>query len=216
MICLMVRRGLTKRGWVDECSALLSPNLHLNGQPKYDIGTYATIADGAQSILFECSTPAMPVIGLMDGGSFDAGISHLIPFPSLLDLEISICCSHFHNSPIVLSFSIPIFPLPLFKPMDSDLELIHHYVCWNSGPTLSPHTNPLPSPLALRRCRPRRRGCWANHGLCIHQHRWTYLAKHQSIPRTYRREARGRRSTRVEQFSLEAKYSTSSSGSMWT
>ena len=80
-IGLIVRGRLTKRGWVDECSALLSPNLHRNGQPMYDIGTYATIADGATSILFECMTPATLPLGLIEGGSFDAGMSHSIPLP---------------------------------------------------------------------------------------------------------------------------------------
>ncbi|KAG7007201.1 hypothetical protein G7Y79_00011g030990 [Physcia stellaris] len=61
------------RTWHDhECSALLSPNLHPNGQPMYDIGTYADIAEGATSILFECLTPATLPLGLLEGGSFDA------------------------------------------------------------------------------------------------------------------------------------------------
>ena len=58
----------------------------------YDIGTYADIAEGATSILFECLTPATLPLGLLEGGSFDAGTSHSIR--SLLALKISIYCFH--------------------------------------------------------------------------------------------------------------------------
>lgn len=107
------------------------------------------------------------------------------PFPSLLALKIYICCFHLLILPFAPPLSISTMVLAWFKLMDRDLELIHDYIGWNSGRTLPPHPNPLSSSLALRRCRPRGRGRWANHGLCLDQHRWTYLAKHQSFPSTY-------------------------------
>ncbi|KAL8903471.1 MAG: hypothetical protein Q9207_003906 [Kuettlingeria erythrocarpa] len=61
-----------------ECSALLSPNLYSTGQPKYDTGKYADIADAFTSIEMACAFGSELHLqtGVMEGGSIDGAGLH--------------------------------------------------------------------------------------------------------------------------------------------